>query len=262
MSKISNNRRKFLKLAALAAALGFGGAMPAKMVAYMPEKNDFEKDVKAFKGKRWGLVIDTRKFKTDEDFERVINACHHLHNVPENIPNPKQEIKWIWEDEFEHVFPSQNNPFLTERLRHRKFLVLCNHCDNPPCVRVCPTKATFKRSDGIVMMDFHRCIGCRYCMAACPYGSRSFNFRDPAPFVKDKNPEFPTRMRGVVEKCLLCYDRVDKGLKPACVEASNGGIIFGDLSDPNSEIRKVLRESYTIRRKVELGTNPCVFYII
>ncbi len=261
MSNISNERRKFLKIAALAAVLGVGGVATSKLSAYMPERERFEESSKAFKGKRWGLVIDTRKFKTEEDFKKVIETCHHLHNVPD-IPDKKQEIKWIWEDEFEHVFPSQINPFLTEKLKDRKFLVLCNHCDNPPCVRVCPTQATFKRDDGIVMMDFHRCIGCRYCMAACPYGSRSFNFRDPAPYVKDKNPEFPTRMRGVVEKCLLCYERLEKGQKPACVEASNGAIIFGDLSDPNSEIRKVLRENYTIRRKVELGTNPCVFYII
>jgi Fe-S-cluster-containing dehydrogenase component len=79
-----------------------------------------------------------------------------------------------------------------EEIQHRPFLVLCNHCQNPPCVRACPTQATFKReSDGIVLMDFHRCIGCRFCMAACPYGSRSFNFRDPRPFIEEQNKAFP-----------------------------------------------------------------------
>jgi len=106
-------------------------------------------------------------------------------------------------------------------------------------------------------------------MAACPYGSRSFNFRDPRgkdengqPFIKELNPEFPTRTKGVVEKCTLCYERLAKGLKPACVEESNGGIIFGDLEDPNSEVRQLIGKQYTIRRKPELGTQPSIYYII
>jgi molybdopterin-containing oxidoreductase family iron-sulfur binding subunit len=259
---MDNKRRKILKLAALSAAVGFTGLPIEGLASYLPKIGKYVKSDKEKKAKQWGMVIDTRKFKTKEDFERVIKACHSIHNIPEDIPNKKQEIKWIWEEEFKHVFPDQENPFLAERYEHKEVLVLCNHCQHPPCVRVCPTKATFKRDDGIVMMDFHRCIGCRYCMAACPYGSRSFNFRDPAPFVEHKNPDFPTRMRGVVEKCLFCYERLEEGKLPACVEASNGAIIFGDLMDPNSEIRKVLRENYTIVRKPDLGTEPCVFYII
>ena len=127
-------------------------------------------------------------------------------------------------------------------MAERPFPLLCNHCQNPPCVRVCPTKATFQRPDGIVAMDYHRCIGCRYCMAGCPYGSRSFNFRDPKPFIdkETRNPEFPARMRGVVEKCNFCVDRLAQGLMPACVEASKGAIAFGDLDDPESEVRKLL----------------------
>jgi Fe-S-cluster-containing dehydrogenase component len=110
----------------------------------------------------------------------------------------------------------------------------------------------------------HRCIGCRFCMAACPYGARSFNWIDPRPFIKEKdeNREFPTRTKGVVEKCTLCYERLAKGLKPACVEASKGGLIFGDLDDPNSEIRQVLSSRYSFRRKPELGTRPSVYYIL
>ncbi len=118
-------------------------------------------------------------------------------------------------------------------------------------------------------MDMHRCIGCRFCMAACPYGSRSFNFRDPCgkdengqPYIKELNPEFPTRTKGVVEKCTFCYERLAKGLKPACVEASGGGIVFGDLEDPNSEVRQLIGKQYTMRRKPELGTQPSVYYII
>ena len=158
---------------------------------------------------------------------------------------------------------------MPEEMEHKPFLLLCNHCEKPACVRVCPTKATFKRKDGIVMMDFHRCIGCRFCMAACPFGARSFNWIDPRgknangqPFIKKENPEFPTRTKGVVEKCNFCAERLAKGLKPACVEASNGALIFGDLADPESEVRKTLHSNYTIRRKPELGTEPSVYYII
>jgi molybdopterin-containing oxidoreductase family iron-sulfur binding subunit len=111
-------------------------------------------------------------------------------------------------------------------------------------------------------MDFHRCIGCRFCMAACPYGARSFNFRDPEPFIKETNKEFPRRMRGVVEKCNFCAERLAVGKLPACVEASNGILIFGDLDDPESEVRRALKENFTIRRKQSLGTGPSVYYIV
>jgi len=128
---------------------------------------------------------------------------------------------------------------------------------------VCPTKATFKRSDGIVMMDFHRCIGCRFCMAGCPYGSRSFNWRDPRPFVQDVRKEFPTRMRGVVEKCSFCAERLAEGLPPACVEACKvKALVFGDLEDPNSEVREILQRHHSIRRKPELGTMPQIYYLV
>ena len=140
--------------------------------------------------------------------------------------------------------------------------VQCQHCDDPECVRVCPTKATFKREDGIVVMDPHRCIGCRYCMAGCPFGARSFNFRDPQPYVKDVNPEFPMRTRGVVEKCTFCTERLAQGKLPACVEASEGAMIFGDLNDPDSPVRQALSKNFTIRRKPTLGTQPGVYYII
>lgn len=259
---MDSNRRDFIKIAAITGLLSIGYSLANTARAYLPENEDYIENPKTRHAKRWGMVIDTRQFQTNEDFERVIRACHEAHNVPEHVANPKEEIKWIWKDEFKHVFSSKQNPYLVERLKDKNFLCLCNHCDNPPCVRVCPTKATFQREDGIVMMDYHRCIGCRYCMAACPYGSRSFNFSDPAQYLETENNDYPTRMRGVVEKCMFCADRLQKGLQPACVEAANGAIIFGDLADPDSEIRKVLKENYTIRRKPELGTNPCVFYIV
>jgi molybdopterin-containing oxidoreductase family iron-sulfur binding subunit len=126
-------------------------------------------------------------------------------------------------------------------------------------------QATWKREDGIVMMDFHRCIGCRCCMAACPYGSRSFNWSDPRPHIPGgtTNPDFPTRTKGVVEKCNFCVERLAKGLQPACVEVCSHGVLtFGDLDDPNSEVRRILGEQYSIQRRPELGTRPRVYYIM
>lgn len=268
---MSIDRRQFLKMAGISTVLGLGGAPVIDWLRNgRLEASHVLTDEKALTAKRWAMVIDVSKFKSEEDYKRVIKACHSIHNVPD-LGNPKDEIKWIWTDTYEHVFPGQENQFLPEGLKEKPFIVLCNHCANPPCVRVCPTKATFKRPDGIVMMDQHRCIGCRFCMAACPFGARSFNYKDPRPFIKEENKEYPTRTIGVVEKCTFCFERLAKGLIPACVEASQEaakasgkepGMFFGDLDDPNSEVRKVLGTHYTIRRKPEIGTEPSVYYII
>ncbi|MDK2955666.1 MAG: hypothetical protein PWQ57_1162 [Desulfovibrionales bacterium] len=258
---MNKSRRNFLKLAGGAAAgLCFGSAGVALASEGAHRGPYVEESPKAFTAKRWAMVVDTRKLKTAEDIQPLVDACHSVHNVPD-IPT-KQDIKWIWSDTYEHGFPTTENNHLSEDVEHRAFALLCNHCENPPCVRVCPTQATFQRPDGIVMMDFHRCIGCRYCMAGCPFGARSFNFQDPRPFIKKENPEFPTRMRGVVEKCTFCSERLDNGQMPACVEASKGAVLFGDLTDKDSEVRKALRENFTIRRKPSLGTEPGVYYII
>jgi Fe-S-cluster-containing dehydrogenase component len=112
-------------------------------------------------------------------------------------------------------------------------------------------------------MDYHRCIGCRFCMAGCPYGARSFNWGDPKRFIKEAtNPEYPTRSKGVVEKCNFCEERLAKGQYPACVEASNGAMTFGDLDNPKSEVRKLLKENFSIRRKPSLGTQPNVYFLV
>ncbi len=265
---MNNSRRKFLRLAGF-ATLGLGVKPALDLVGHAvpdalatSEQPQYAPNPKALKAKQWGMVIDTKKLTTPEQFDKIINACHSIHNVP-SIPETKTEIKWIWGEDFSGSFTDNEQPYLPEDVEHKKFLLLCNQCGDPACVRVCPTKATFKReSDGIVMMDMHRCIGCRFCMAACPYGARSFNFGDPRPYVEKPNPTFPTRMRGVVEKCTFCYERLDEGLLPACVEASEGAILFGDLDDPKSEVRQALRENFTIRRKPTLGTQPSIYYII
>lgn len=265
------NRRQFLKIAGISTIVGLGGMSAVQRFNRgSVEASHVLVDEKALTAKRWAMVIDMSKFSTEEDYRRVIHACHSIHNVPD-IPNPKDEIKWIWTDTFEHTFPGQENEYMPDDIKNKPFILLCNHCDNPPCVRVCPTKATFRRDDGIVMMDQHRCIGCRFCMAACPFGARSFNYKDPKPFIKEENKEYPARTIGVVEKCTFCFERLARGLIPACVEASQEaakkagtepGMYFGDLDDPKSEVRKVLGARYSIRRKPELGTRPSVFYII
>ncbi|TSA12728.1 MAG: 4Fe-4S dicluster domain-containing protein [Deltaproteobacteria bacterium] len=254
------NRREFLKIAGISAVAGLGGTSAIDLLRRAPvEASQVSPNPKALTAKRWAMVVDTRKL-TEADCKRMIEACHRIHNVPDI--GTKQEVKWIWTEEYKHAFPDDMNEFVSDEVKHKPFLMLCNHCDQPACVRVCPTKATYKRADGIVMMDMHRCIGCRFCMAACPFGARSFNFGDPRPYVKEENPKYPTRMRGVVEKCTFCTERLAEGLMPACVEVSNGALIFGDLDDPNSEVRQALRSNYSIRRKPNLGTQPCVYYIV
>lgn len=259
---MSMDRREFLKIAGISTVLGIGGvSVFNKLQDNTLEAAQFAPSPQSLTAKRWGFVVDMSKIKTKEDIKKITEACHSIHNVPA-FDNTKDEVKWIWEDTYGHVFPGQEDEYTPEEIKEKPFLVFCNHCAKPACVRVCPTKATFKRQDGIVMMDMHRCIGCRFCMAACPFGARSFNFRDPRPFIKKENLQFPTRTKGVVEKCTGCYERIANGLQPACVEASNGGIVFGDLENPNSEVRKLISSNYTIRRKPELGTQPGIYYII
>jgi molybdopterin-containing oxidoreductase family iron-sulfur binding subunit len=206
------------------------------------------------------MVMDTRRLASPVLQERIIAACHTYHNVPDS--KGAQEVKWIWPESYAGSFTEQQTPYPPEDLVQRRFLLLCNHCENPPCVRVCPTQATFQRPDGIVEMDYHRCIGCRFCMAGCPYGSRSFNFSDPQPRLKNPNPEFPARTRGIVEKCTFCAELLAKGREPLCVAASGGSILFGDLADENSSVRKTMASRPAYRRKNSLGTGPCVYYIL
>lgn len=245
----------------MATVVGLAGKPVLDAIASdQPEK--FLIETPPIVGKRWAMVIDLKKCLKKEGCQDCITACHHVHNVPQ-FDNIKDEVKWIWKDNYENVFPDQENKYVEEGLDEQQALVFCNHCDNPPCVRVCPTQATWKREDGIVMMDWHRCIGCRYCMAACPYGSRSFNWRDPRPFIKEIVPTFPTRTRGVVEKCTFCDERLRVGLMPACVEACpEKALVFGDLEDPQSEVRKLLQNHFSIRRKPNLGTQPELYYLV
>ncbi len=211
---------------------------------------------------RWGMVIDLSKCRERNGCSACIHACNATHNIPQ-IANRAHEVKWLWTEPYATVFPSAQSDYAPQNVIDTVVPLLCNHCTDPPCTRVCPTQATWKRDDGIVMMDWHRCIGCRYCIAACPYGSRSFNFEDPRPGIANINPDFPTRTKGVVEKCNFCEERLAHGLKPACVDACpQRAFTFGNLADPNSEPRQLLREHFAVQREPELGTGPSIFYLV
>jgi len=144
----------------------------------------------------------------------------------------------------------------------------CFHCDNPPCIEVCPVQATWKEKDGIVVIDYDWCIGCRYCMAACPYDGRRFNWTTPEIPEQEVNKDQHylgnrLRKKGVMEKCTFCIQRSRKGKNPACVEACpTGARIFGNLLDPESEIRWVLENKKVFRLKEDLGTEPKFWYFM
>jgi molybdopterin-containing oxidoreductase family iron-sulfur binding subunit len=161
------------------------------------------------------------------------------------------------EDDFFHEVPAAGHFYIGTQ---------CFHCQNPPCVDVCPVKATWMEPDGIVVVDYNWCIGCRYCIAACPYDARRFNWSDPVVPADEVNPHQHylgnrLRKRGVVEKCTFCIQRAREGRNPACVEACpTGARVFGNLLDPDSEIRWVLAHKKVFRLKEDLGTEPKFWY--
>jgi len=144
--------------------------------------------------------------------------------------------------------------------------VQCQQCENPPCVRVCPVKATWMEPDGIVTVDYNWCIGCRYCIAACPYKGRVFNWAEPTIPAGELNTEVHylgnrPRMKNVVEKCTFCLQRVRQGRYPACVEiCPTGARKFGNLLDPNSEIRYLIEHKRVFRLKEDYNTEPKFYY--
>jgi len=144
--------------------------------------------------------------------------------------------------------------------------VQCMHCDDPPCVKACPVEATWTEPDGIVVIDYDWCIGCRYCMTACPYWARHFNWTEPQIPADELNPDTHylgnrPRPKGVVEKCHFCIQRTRENRQPACMEACpTGARVFGNLLDPDSEIRYVLENKTVFRLKEDLGTEPKFWY--
>jgi len=146
--------------------------------------------------------------------------------------------------------------------------VQCYHCENSPCTKACPTKATWREPDGIIVVDYDWCIGCRYCLAACPYWGRRFNWGEPEVPKEEMTRKQHylgnrMRMKGVMEKCTFCIQRTRQGKLPACAEACpTGSRVFGNLLDPDSEIRFVLKHKKVFRFKEELGTDPKFWYFI
>ncbi len=194
---------------------------------------------------RWGLLIDVSK--CPDGCTDCVTACNEENGLGP-VTRPRTDAQWIRK-------VTVRDPSTGLK---RSFPVMCQHCASPPCVDVCPTGASFKRADGIVLVDKHICIGCRYCMMACPYLARSF-VHEP---LQDQKPYAP-RGKGTVESCTMCVHRVDDGRIPACVEscASSGkAMVFGDLNDPDSEISKIVRTYATSQIRADLGLDPGVRY--
>jgi len=195
---------------------------------------------------RWGLLIDTNKCASGCD--DCVKACA-TENAIKSCGHPRTDAQWIRKLELKDLRSG----------RRHSLPVMCQHCEHPPCVEVCPTGASFKRADGIVLVDRHICIGCRYCMMACPYKARSIVFED----VADQNPDVP-RGRGCAEACTLCVHRVDREQQPACIEAcakaGHDAMIFGDLNDPQSEIAQRVAKYASTQIRADLQLNPGVRY--
>jgi Fe-S-cluster-containing dehydrogenase component len=257
------SRRDLIKVAATAA----GSAVVAQAVTTGPlspfgelkqrQVAGIEGEVEAAAKHKWTMVINLDRCIGCEYCQR---ACTAVNDVA-----PDKPWNVVVEDQ-----TSTGRSFFFSRP--------CLHCQHAPCVEVCPVHATHVREDGVVVMDYDRCIGCRYCQVACPYDARKFNWEERT----DENEYIPTwgiaeverRPRGVVEKCTFCVHRIDAGLEagktpgvdreatPACVNICPvGARTFGDLKDPGSEVSVLLEHSPTLRLREELGTEPSVYYI-
>ncbi len=241
-SNIDLYRRRFLSGTATAAA-GMAvvpGVMLHEIAQAKPAGDAVSSDV------RWGMLIDSNKCA--EGCNDCVQACNDEHGL-RGFDRPATDAQWI-----------RKVKLKDKQTGHTQTLpLLCQHCEKPPCVDVCPTGASFKREDGIVLVDKHICIGCRYCMMACPYKARSFIHET----LQDQMPHAP-RGKGTVESCTFCVHRVDDGRTPACVEAcsaeNHNAMIFGDLNDPYSEISTQLKQHNTRQIRADLALNTGVRY--
>ncbi len=243
-SAVNPSRRGFI---AGSAALGILSLAPG---VFLYRKAGARAADEAVSSKvRWGMLIDINQI-SEEDTQAAIRACKKEHGIQDH-GRPATDSQWI---RMVHVKDRQTGHATT-------LPMMCQHCESPPCTDVCPTGASFKRADGIVLVDKHICIGCRYCMMACPYKARSFIHEKTT----NQLPVAP-RGKGTVESCTLCVHRIDRdGAKaePACAEAVNKGkkaILFGDLNDPGSEISKALNQFGGTQIRADLDLNPGIRY--
>ena len=204
-------------------------------------------EAKAVSGKvRWGMLIDINK--CGDGCDDCVTACAKENGIG-STGRPESDPQWIRKIDLRDPKSGAT----------KSLPMMCQHCAEPPCVDVCPTGASFKRADGIVLVDKHTCIGCRYCMMACPYKARSFVHED----ITDQKSHAP-RGKGTVESCTLCVHRIDAGGQPACVEAcsdsAGGAMLFGDLNDSNSEISKRVAKYASRQIRADLGLDPGVRY--
>jgi molybdopterin-containing oxidoreductase family iron-sulfur binding subunit len=292
-----SSRREFLK--ATAAGVSALAAAPLEVQAFDFEsffqkhfRQLSEQDVDELLGRleqryaaEYGKKVDVRAtgpvdgvvFGYGLDIGRCIGCRRCVYAcVEENNQSRDPEIHWIRVLEFERErvirgFELEDgDPYYDHEqapAEDKVYLpISCMQCEDSPCTDVCPTGATWTEPDGIVVVDYDWCIGCRYCMAACPYGARKFNWTEPELPAEDLNPNMHLlgnrpRPAGVVEKCTFCIQRVRDGRYPACHEACPvGARKFGNLLDPDSEIRYLLRAKRTFVLKSELGTRPKFFY--
>ncbi|WP_020397036.1 sulfate reduction electron transfer complex DsrMKJOP subunit DsrO [Thiolinea disciformis] len=244
MSQINAYRRKFMAAVGGVAVGGLASGVILRSVeaSDVPAK---PADQPVSNKVRWGMLIDINRL-TDGGVA-MVEACKREHgwgNDPKS--RPEQQSQWM------------RTVKVTDKLTQHSFTlpVMCQHCEEPPCVDVCPTGASMKRADGIVQVNKHICIGCRYCMMACPYKARSFVHES----LTDQRPHSPRGM-GTVESCNLCVHRIDKGQLPACVEAAPNAVIFGDLNDPNSRISQAVKTLGGSQIRADLGLNTGVRYL-
>jgi molybdopterin-containing oxidoreductase family iron-sulfur binding subunit len=238
----ANTRRGFMGV----AAAGLAGVMLAPGIRLIDIAQAQPAQGGAKSTVRWGMLIDTTKCQpgcTD-----CVTACKTENGLTGGTrPTDPQ---WIRKIEIKEIKTG----------RTASLPVMCQHCADPPCVDVCPTGASFKRADGIVLVDRHSCIGCRYCVMACPYKARSFVHED----VTDQQPDVP-RGKGCVEGCTMCVHRIDAGNKTtacaeACAKAGHDAIVFGDLNDPSSDISRRVREVSSRQLRADLKLDPGVRY--
>lgn len=225
------------------AALAVTMVAPGMMLIEVPTAAAARQGARATR--RWGLLIDLERCA--EDCSLCVDACsreHGWHAAADDAGEPR------WIRQIEAADPTSG--------RRVRVPLMCQHCADPPCADVCPTSATFRRADGIVLVDRHICIGCRYCVMACPFGVRFF----VGDAVHDQRPHSP-RGQGTAEGCTLCVHRVDHGGPPACVEAcatTRRAMTFGDLEDPDSPIRIALADTPSSRLRSDLALAQGVRY--